>query len=96
MKVAGELTAERSSTFVSKMPTLDLHGFHIHEAWKKIANFINECYYGNYTHCRVICGQGAIKDEIEEWLRLNTKVREFTLERTLGSYKVILIKRKNT
>jgi|Wag4MinimDraft_6_1082665.scaffolds.fasta_scaffold29129_1 DNA-nicking Smr family endonuclease len=78
------------------MPTLDLHGFHIHEAWKKIANFINECYYGNYTYCRVICGQGSIKDEIEHWLVLHDKVREFTLERTQGSYKIKLIKRKPT
>lgn len=78
------------------MQTLDLHGTHIHEAWKKVAKFINECYYNNYTHCRIICGQGAIKTEIEHWLVLNDKVREFWLERTQGSYKVKFIKRKNT
>ena len=77
------------------MPVLDLHGCHIHEAWKKVANFVNECYYDNYTYCRIICGQGIIKTEIEHWLTLHNKVREFRLEHTQGSYKVKLIKRKN-
>jgi DNA-nicking Smr family endonuclease len=75
-------------------PILDLHGSHIHEAWKKVARFIDSCYYDNYTSCEIICGQGAIKQEIEEWLHLNTKVREYKLTRTQGSYIVNFKKRK--
>ena len=46
-------------------PKLDLHGNHVHEAWKKVAKFIESCYYTNYTHCEIVCGQGRIKAEIE-------------------------------
>ena len=43
----------------------------------------------------IICGQGAIKQEIESWLHLNTHVREYRLNtRTNGSYNIKLKKRK--
>lgn len=78
-------------------PSLDLHRYHIHEAWKKVDKFITECYYDNYKSCEIICGQGAIKQEIETWLHLNRYVRDYKLNtRTQGSYNVNLIKRKNT
>jgi len=75
--------------------TLDLHGKHKHEAWKSVDRFLNECYYNNYKSCVIICGQGAIKQEIETWLHLHTKVRDFKLNtRTQGSYNIKLNKRK--
>ena len=77
-------------------PRLDLHGAHVHEAWKKVANFIETCYYTNYQGCEIICGQGRIKLEIENWLHLNTHVKEYRLNvRTQGSYKIKL-KKRNT
>lgn len=76
--------------------TLDLHGLHIHSAWKSVDRFLKECYYDNYKSCEIICGQGAIKQEIETWLHLNTYVRDYKLNpRTQGSYNVKLKKRKN-
>jgi DNA-nicking Smr family endonuclease len=77
-------------------PVLDLHGYHIHEAWKKVDKFLQECYYNNDKSCEIICGQGAIKQEIETWLHLNRYVREYRLTRTQGSYNINLTKRKNT
>jgi DNA-nicking Smr family endonuclease len=77
-------------------PSLDLHGFHIHEAWKKVDRFLAECYYGNYRSCEIICGQGAIRDEIETWFHLNRHVREYRFNtRTQGSYNITFKKRKN-
>jgi DNA-nicking Smr family endonuclease len=77
-------------------PILDLHGKHIHEAWKVVDKFIQDCYYKGNKSCIVICGQGRIKDEIETWFHLNTFVREFRLNsRTQGSYNVKLKKRIN-
>ena len=74
-------------------PKLDLHGNHVHEAWKKVAKFIESCYYTNYTNCEIICGQGLIRNEIETWLHLNTYVREYRLNtRTQGSYNILLKK----
>jgi DNA-nicking Smr family endonuclease len=76
--------------------SLDLHGFHIHEAWKKVDRFISECYYDNYKSCEIICGQGRIRNEIETWLHLNTFVREYRFNtRTQGSYNIKL-KKRNT
>ena len=76
-------------------PKLDLHGCHIHEAWKKVAKFLESCYYTNYTNCEIICGQGAIKQEIEQWLDLNSNVQEYRLNtRTQGSYNIKLRKKR--
>ena len=77
-------------------PKLDLHGNHVHEAWKKVAKFTEACYYTNYKHCEIVCGQGEIKREIEHWLHLNTHVVEYRLNaRTNGSYNIKLKKRKS-
>lgn len=77
------------------MRKLDLHGKHIHEAWKSVDRFLQECYYSSNSRCEIICGQGAIKTEIETWLHLNKHVREYRLNnRTQGSYNINLRKRK--
>lgn len=76
--------------------SLDLHGKHIHEAWKTVDRFLSICYYDNIKSCEIICGQGAIKLEIETWLHLNRYVREYKLNtRTQGSYNIKLKKRKS-
>ena len=78
-------------------PSLDLHGKHVHEAWKTVDRFIERCYYDNYKSCEVICGQGRIRDEIETWFDLNRFVLNYRFNtRTQGSYNVQLIKRKHT
>ena len=80
---------------LKNLARLDLHGKHIHEAWKCVDRFLQECYYSNNSRCEIICGQGVIRDEIGVWLHLNTNVREYRFNnRTKGSYNVILAKRK--
>lgn len=75
------------------MAKLDLHKMHVHEAWKNVDKFIEQCYYSNNKRCEIICGQGLIKNEIETWLHLNTYVREYRLNtRTQGSYNITLKK----
>lgn len=74
---------------------LDLHGKHIHEAWKFVDRFIDDCYYKGIKRCEIICGQGAIRNEIEVWFHNNEHVREFRFNnRTQGSYNITLKKRK--
>jgi DNA-nicking Smr family endonuclease len=76
--------------------SLDLHGFHIHTAWKKVDIFLQECYHDNYKSCEIICGQGLIRNEIETWLYLNRYVRDYKFNtRTQGSYNIKL-KKRNT
>jgi len=70
---------------------LDLHGKHVHEAWRITASFLQRAYYDGYSRCEIICGQGLIKQEIETWLHLSEYVREYRLNsRTQGSYSVKL------
>ena len=77
------------------MLSLDLHKKHVHEAWKAVDRFLQDCYYKNIKRCEIICGQGLIRNEIETWLHLNTYVKEYRFNtRTQGSYTVYLIKRK--
>jgi DNA-nicking Smr family endonuclease len=74
---------------------LDLHGKHIHEAWKSVDRFITECYYDNYKTCEIVCGQGLIRDELGVWLHLNALVRYYKFNtRTQGSFNIKLKKRK--
>jgi DNA-nicking Smr family endonuclease len=73
---------------------LDLHGKHIHEAWKSVDTFLLECYYKSIKRCVIICGQGLIRNEIETWLHLNRYVTDYKLNsRTQGSYHIKLKKR---
>lgn len=75
--------------------SLDLHGKHVHEAWKSVDRFVSECYYSGITRCEIICGQGLIRNEIETWLHLNKHIREFRFNRrTQGSYNITIQKRK--
>jgi DNA-nicking Smr family endonuclease len=68
---------------------LDLHGKHIHEAWKSVDTFLLECYYKSIKRCVIICGQGLIRNEIETWLHLNRYVTDYKLNsRTQGSYHI--------
>tara|TARA_B100000579_G_C22808922_1_gene844107 strand:+ start:823 stop:1062 length:240 start_codon:yes stop_codon:yes gene_type:complete len=77
------------------MLSLDLHKKHVHEAWKAVDRFLQDCYYDNIKRCEIICGQGLIRNEIENWFHLNTYVREYRFNtRTQGSYTVYLKKRK--
>ena len=77
------------------MLSLDLHKKHVHEAWKAVDRFLQDCYYKNIKRCEIICGQGLIRNEIENWFHLNTYVKEYRFNtRTQGSYTVYLKKRK--
>lgn len=71
---------------------LDLHGYHIHVAWRLVNNFLYENYFSKTKTVIVICGHGLIKNEIEEWLRLHPKVRDFKQLANGGSYQVKLKK----
>ena len=76
-------------------PKLDLHKKHVHEAWKAVDRFLQDCYYDNIKRCEIICGQGLIRNEIENWFHLNTYVKEYRFNtRTQGRYTVYLKKRK--
>jgi DNA-nicking Smr family endonuclease len=57
---------------------IDLHGYHIHEAWHCFNRKINEAYFAGYKKCHVITGQGAMMHEFEIWARNHPKIRDCT------------------
>jgi DNA-nicking Smr family endonuclease len=69
---------------------LDLHGLITHTAWKKVANFLESCYYSDITNCKIICGQGAMSSELGEWIRLNRYTKSYKSSHCGGSYTVKL------
>lgn len=75
------------------MVILDLHGFTVHNAWKELTFFLHEYYYQKNYKVTVICGHGAMKQEIEQWLKLHPRVKSFKPLKSGGSYEVKLEKK---
>lgn len=75
---------------------IDLHGYHIHNAWKHFNNEITNAYFQGYKKCIVITGQGLMMHEVTQWAYHHVYVRECKQhERNPGSFTVKLKKRPN-
>lgn len=74
---------------------IDLHGYHIHEGWRKFNRALDEAYYNNYKRVTVITGQGAMMQEFPTWAHNHPKVREVKQpnKHNPGSFTVILTKK---
>lgn len=73
---------------------IDLHGYHIHEGWRKFKVAIERAYYSNYKKVTVITGQGAMMREFPTWADNHPLVREFQQQKyNPGSFTVKLKKR---
>ena len=55
---------------------IDLHGYHVHEAWKQFTNQIDNIYYTGAKRVTVVTGQGAIMREMPTWITNNPKIKE--------------------
>ena len=72
---------------------IDLHGLHIHNAWKHFNQAITEAYLSNNKKVHVITGQGAIMREVEVWARNHSYVKEGVQNpRNPGSFSIKLQK----
>ena len=74
---------------------IDLHGYHIHEGWRKFNRAIDEAYYNNHRRVTVITGQGTMMREFPTWAHNHSKVREVKQpnKHNPGSFTVILTKK---
>lgn len=74
---------------------IDLHGYHIHEGWRKFNRSINEAYINNYRRVTVITGQGAMMREITTWAHNHSRIREIKQSNKFnpGSFTVYLKKK---
>lgn len=73
---------------------IDLHGYHIHEAWSKFKKQVDEAYHNNHKRCTVITGQGAMMIEFPTWAKLHPRIREFKqTPHNPGSFSIFLKKK---
>ena len=56
---------------------IDLHGYHIHEAWRHFNNKIDDAYYRGMRKVVVVTGQGAIMREMPQWISNHARIREY-------------------
>ena len=55
---------------------IDLHGYHIHNAWRQFNEQINEAYLTGHKKCYVITGQGSMMHELHTWADNHPYIRE--------------------
>ena len=73
---------------------IDLHGYHIHVAWKHFNRAIEEAYFAGKKKCVVVTGQGAMMREFETWAANHPRIREWNQHQyNAGSFSVKLKKR---
>ena len=76
------------------MHRIDLHGYHLHEAWKQFKTKVDDAYYAGHLRVEVVTGQGRIMNEMPGWITNHTKIREYIQKRwNPGSFTCILNKR---
>ena len=74
---------------------IDLHGYHVHEAWRHFKSEIDDAYYAGHRRVEVITGQGIIMREMPNWISQHSKIREYRQASwNPGSFTCILIKKK--
>lgn len=73
---------------------LDLHGYTIHNAWKRFNDHMQDCYLNRYKYTRIITGHGDIANEINDWCNANHYVRSCERQSpNTGVYKILIKKR---
>jgi len=73
---------------------IDLHGYHIHEGWRKFKIAIDRAYYDNHKKVTVITGQGAMMHEFPTWAHNHPLVKECRQENhNPGSFSIKLNKK---
>jgi DNA-nicking Smr family endonuclease len=60
--------------------TIDLHGCHIHEGWRKFNRAIEQAYLNNYRRVTVITGQGSMMQELPTWAHNHARIREIKVD----------------
>lgn len=74
---------------------IDLHGFHIHEGWRKFNRAIEDAYLNGHRTVSVITGQGAMMRELPTWAHNHPRIREFRQQQkhNPGSFTIKLKKK---
>ena len=75
---------------------LDLHGYTVHEAWKKFNHHLDDCYFKCMKKTIVITGHGQISTEIQTWTHNHPRAEYAQrLDPNTGAYIIKLVKNKD-
>ena len=75
---------------------VDLHGYHIHEGWRKFNQHMEQLYYNNIKRATVITGQGRMMQEFPTLADNCRYVKEYKQDlRNKGSWNITFIKKGN-
>lgn len=75
---------------------LDLHGYTVHDAWKKFTQHLDDCYYKCMKKTIIVTGHGQISNEIQTWT-YNHPRGEYAqrLDPNTGAYIIKIVKNKD-
>ena len=55
---------------------LDLHGYTVHEAWKKFNQHLDDCYFACRKKTVVVTGHGQIGNELVAWVHNHARAAD--------------------
>ena len=75
---------------------LDLHGYTVHEAWKRFNRHLDDCYYACRKKTIVVTGHGQISNELVAWVHNHARAEYAQrLDPNQGAYIIKIKKNKN-
>tara|TARA_B100001287_G_C22682422_1_gene531262 strand:- start:333 stop:563 length:231 start_codon:yes stop_codon:yes gene_type:complete len=73
---------------------IDLHGYHVHEAWRKFNQKVENAYYKGVKRCTVITGQGQMMKEFPTWVSNHPRLKEYRQTKyNPGSFTIFFVKK---
>jgi DNA-nicking Smr family endonuclease len=77
------------------MARLDLHGFTIHDAWRKFSIWIQDIQQDrSIKSVTVVTGQGEIHKELPRWCDNMSFIREIQPHFSNGAYQILFYKNR--
>ena len=74
---------------------LDLHGYTVHEAWKRFNKHLDDCYYACRKKTIVVTGHGQIGNELVAWVHNHARAEYAQrLDPNKGAYIIKIKKNK--
>ena len=74
---------------------LDLHGYTVHEAWKKFNQHLDDCYFACRKKTVVVTGHGQIGNELIAWVHNHARAEYAQrLDPNKGAYIIKIKKNK--
>lgn len=75
---------------------LDLHGYTVHDAWKRFNEHVTNCYLDKRKTTVVVTGHGKIGNEIVTWAENHPRaVHCQRLDPNTGAYTIKITKNKS-